>query len=76
MANVYYTLNHNYLYNKILKSDWLSAVLIAALMGQCNWTVYTIARMRLNAIFFHCLQNFLCFDLKSLKYHKFCYSYD
>ena len=28
--------NHNY--NKILKSDWLSAVLISALIGQCHRT--------------------------------------
>ena len=30
--------NHNY--NKILKSDWLSTVLISALIGQCNRTVF------------------------------------
>ena len=28
--------NHNY--DKILKSDWLSTVLILALMGQCDRT--------------------------------------
>ena len=27
-------INHNF--NKILKSDWLSTVLISALIGQCN----------------------------------------
>ena len=29
----------DYNYNKILKSDWLSTVLISALIGQCNRTV-------------------------------------
>ena len=29
-------INHNY--NKILKSDLLSPVMIWALIGQCNWT--------------------------------------
>ena len=33
----YYGSNHNH--NKILKSDWLSTVLISALIGQCNRTV-------------------------------------
>ena len=30
-------INHNY--NKIVKSDWLSTVLISALIGQLNRTV-------------------------------------
>ena len=34
--------NHNY--NKILKSDWLSTVLISALITQFNRTVHTIMR--------------------------------
>ena len=38
----YYYYNHNY--NKILKSDWLSAALISALIGQFNWIVRAIAR--------------------------------
>ena len=70
--------NHNY--NKILKSDWLSAwstALISALIGQFNRTVhvrpkfirqYAPSRTRLNGFFFHCQQkkswNFLCFDFK------------
>ena len=29
----------NHYYKKILKSDWLSTVLISALIGQCNRTV-------------------------------------
>ena len=37
IVNFYTLLNHNY--DKILKSDWLSAVLISALKGQCNRTV-------------------------------------
>ena len=36
-AQVNITFNHNY--NKILKCDWLSTVLISALIGQCNRTV-------------------------------------
>ena len=35
IVNFYILLNHN----KILKSDWLSAVLISALKGQCNRTI-------------------------------------
>ena len=31
--------HHNHNYNKILKSDWLSSVLISALIGQCSRTV-------------------------------------
>ena len=34
-------LNHNY--KKILKSDWLSTVLISALTGQRNRTVHIMA---------------------------------
>ena len=37
--------NHNY--NKVLKSDWLSTVLISALIGQ-----YAPSRARLNVFFF------------------------
>ena len=36
-----YDENHNY--NKILKSEWLSTVLISALTGQCNRTVSVMA---------------------------------
>ena len=32
------SINHNY--NKILKSDWLSTVLISALIGLCNRTAH------------------------------------
>ena len=35
-------INHNY--NKILKSDWLSTLLISALIGQFNRTVRAITR--------------------------------
>ena len=35
-------INHNY--NKILKSYWLSAVLISALIGQCNRTVRVMSK--------------------------------
>ena len=45
-----FTFNHNY--NKILKSDCLSPVLISALMGQCNRTVHATARVLLNGLFF------------------------
>ena len=38
-VNFYILLNDNY--NKILKSDWLSAVLISALKGQCYRTRHT-----------------------------------
>ena len=38
----YYYYNRNY--NKILKSDWLSTVLISALIGQFNRTVRAITR--------------------------------
>ena len=34
---MYLAFNHNY--NKILKSDWLSAVLISVLIGQWNRTL-------------------------------------
>ena len=33
-GNQHKSINHNY--NKIVKSDWLSTVLISALIGQCN----------------------------------------
>ena len=36
IAPVTINLNINHNYNKILKSDWLSTVLILALIGQCN----------------------------------------
>ena len=37
--------NHNnHKYNKILKSDWLSTVLISALIGQLNSTVRVIPK--------------------------------
>ena len=42
----------NHKYNKILKSDWLSTVLISALIGQCNRTVCAIPRACLNGFFF------------------------
>ena len=38
-------------YNKILKFDWLSTVLISALIGQCNRTVGAIACVRKNGLF-------------------------
>ena len=37
---------HNY--NKILKSNWLSTVLISVIVGQCNRTVRVIAGERVN----------------------------
>ena len=42
LAIYYYSRNHNY--NKILKSDWLSTVLISALTGQFDKTVRAITR--------------------------------
>ena len=73
---LYFGLNHNY--NKILTSDWLSTVLISALIGQCNrticvclsnWTVHVIAHVHLNDFFFFFTaskktQKFLVFWLK------------
>ena len=47
---------HNYLYNKILKSDWLSVVLIAALIGQ-----YTPLHASLKWHFFSLLAKFPVF---------------
>ena len=46
------------IYNKIVKSDWVSTVLISALIGQyisclSNWTVRAIMRVSLNSLFFH-----------------------
>ena len=38
LHSVLLPINHNYRNNKILKSDWLSTVLISALIGQCNRT--------------------------------------
>ena len=61
-------INHNY--NKILKSYWLSPVLISALIGQCNRTVRASclsnwrdvpSRARLNGIFFFLLAKFPVF---------------
>ena len=37
-----YSITHNY--NKILKSDWLSTVLISALIGQCKRTVHVMPK--------------------------------
>ena len=37
LGSTYSSCHHNY--NKILKSDWLSTVLISALIGQFNRTV-------------------------------------
>ena len=37
LESTYSTCHHNY--NKIIKSDWLSTVLISALIGQFNRTV-------------------------------------
>ena len=36
----------NHYYNKILKSDWLSTVLISALIGQCNRTVHCLCALK------------------------------
>ena len=36
--------NHNSYFNKSLKSDWLSAVLISALIGQCIMTVHVMPK--------------------------------
>ena len=48
-------------YNKILKSNWLSTVLISVIVGQCNRTVRVIAGEHVNVLFcflFVCL--FVC----------------
>ena len=56
---------NNHIYNKILKSDWLSTVLISALIiGQyvsclSNWIVRDITRVP--AFFFHSAKKFLEF---------------
>ena len=43
---------HNYRNcNKILKFDWLSPVLMSALIGQCNRTVRANACVRKNGLF-------------------------
>ena len=42
-THMLYNINHNY--TKILKSDWVSTVLISALIGlQCNRTVCIIPK--------------------------------
>ena len=73
----------NHYFNKILKSDWLSTVLISALIGRCNRTVRTITLLRLNGCFSPTSKkitwNFLCFKfIKKPKISQinFCYSYD
>ena len=44
LTNIEVSINIYHKYNKILKSDWLSAVLvILALLGQCNWTVHSMS---------------------------------
>ena len=42
LFTLYFPINHNY--NKIVKSDWLSTVLISALVGQCNRTVHIMPK--------------------------------
>ena len=59
---MYLAFNHNY--NKILKSDWLSAVLISVLIGQWSRTLRVMpvighyapenASACLNGFFFYC----------------------
>ena len=41
-------------YNKILKSNWLSTVLISVIVGQCNRTVRVIAGEHVNVLFCFC----------------------
>ena len=53
-------INHNL--NKIIKCDWLSTVLISAIVGQCNRTVRVIAREHVNVLFLFLL---VCFFLLS-----------
>ena len=53
---------HNY--NKILKSNWLSTVLISVIVGQCNRTVRVIAGEHVNVLFCFCL--FVCLFVFSL----------
>ena len=75
-------INNNHNYNKIPKSDWLSTVLISALIGlygSClsNWIVRDITRALKWSFFFSLLAkkpwNFLCFDLtKRAFFDKFC----
>ena len=36
--------NHNSYFNKSLKSDWLSTILISALIGQCIMTVHVVPK--------------------------------
>ena len=38
-------------YNKILKSNWPSTVLISVMVGQCNRTVRVIAGEHVNVLF-------------------------
>ena len=64
LAIYYYSSNHSYY--KILKSDWLSTVLISALTGQFDKTVRAITRA-LKWLFFNASKktwNFLYFDSK------------
>ena len=67
--------------NKILRTDWLSIVLISAQIGQCNRTVHVMhkyldsTRHRTRALkwLFSLLAKKLVFNFKkSLQYHKFC----
>ena len=70
--NIFKSVNHNY--NKILKFDWLSAVLISALTGQCNGRVHATACARLNVFCFPLRaknsRKILCFNFKTLKQQK------
>ena len=62
LAIYYYSSNNNY--SKILKSDWLSTVLISALTGQFKRKVRAITRA-LKWLFFTASKktwNLLCFD--------------
>ena len=54
LAIYYYSSNHSYY--KILKSDWLSTVLISALTGQFDKTVRAITRA-LKWLFFNASKN-------------------
>ena len=69
---VIYDKKCNYNYNKILKSDWPSTVLISALIGQFNRIVRAITRALKCFFFFHCWPkkdwNFQCFDLEKEPY--------
>ena len=65
---------HNY--DKILKSDWLSPVLISAVIGQCDRTERVMPKWLYFTANKKTLEIFCVLTLKSLKYHKFCHSYD